>query len=339
MKTNAYLNVPATTRRMDSNQAGERRRFASLNALVIAAVLVAGSAGAIAQEEPAATAPAAPANAAVQPEAVAPAETTPQVQAAEAAPAQEQPRQTNRRGSQRPAPAAQDESSTTTGTGGEDGLNINFKNAPLEQALNYLADAAGFIVQMAIQPQGVVNLRGQNLTREEVLLLVTSELNRNGYAAERRGRTLKIVQRSEARAPVRIGSNAQDVPDNDEVVTQIIPIRFVEAQQLVASDFLSPQAKVIANQAGNSVIITDTSSNIRHLLEVISAIDSSAEDITEVRTFRLAYADPNEMAALLTSLFPEQGGTANPMRFNRGGRGNRGGGNNFFAQMAAARCK
>jgi general secretion pathway protein D len=117
------------------------------------------------------------------------------------------------------------------------------------------------------------------------------------------------------------------------MVTQIIPIRFVEAQQLVSdiSPFVSPQATVIANQAGNSIVITDIQSNIKHLVEIIKAIDSSAEDVTEVKVFKLQYADPTEMATLLTSLFPDQNTAQAPIRFGRGGRGGRGGFNPFAA--------
>ena len=125
------------------------------------------------------------------------------------------------------------------------------------------------------------------------------------------------------------------------MVTQMIPIRFVDAQQLMSdlSPFRSDEARIIANQAGNSIVITDTQSNIKHLLEIIKAIDSCAEDVTEVEVFTLKNADATETAALLSSLFPDQnnnGGGGAPVRF--GGRGGRGGGGfgGGFQGLAAA---
>jgi uncharacterized membrane protein YgcG len=74
-------------------------------------------------------------------------------------------------------------------------------------------------------------------------------------------------------------------------------------------------------------VITDTQANIRHLVEIVKAIDSSAEDVTEVKVFRLRYADPTEMATLLSGLFPDQNGAQSLMRFGGGrGGGGRGGG-------------
>ncbi|HYG22802.1 MAG TPA: secretin N-terminal domain-containing protein [Verrucomicrobiae bacterium] len=221
------------------------------------------------------------------------------------------------------------------------GLKLNFRNAPIELVLNHLSEAAGFIIEYDTRVSGTVNvISGQPMTRDEAVDLLNSVLNRNGYAAVRSGnRTLKIMDKSTAMLsnPVRVGNTPESIPNNDEMVTQIIPIRYVEAAQLVSdiSPFVSSNARIIANQAGNSIVITDTQANIRHLVEIISAIDSSAEDVTEVKVFRLRHADPTEMATLLSGLFPDQTGTAQaPIRFgNRGGRGGGGGG---FAGFAAA---
>ena len=72
--------------------------------------------------------------------------------------------------------------------------------------------------------------------------------------------------------------------------------------------------------------MTDTQANIRHLVEIIKAIDSSAEDETELRVFHLKHHDPIEIANLLTGLFSGQGSTSGsqtPIRF--GGPGGFGG--------------
>lgn len=233
------------------------------------------------------------------------------------------------------------------------GLMLNFRNAPLDLVLQYLSKAAGFIIQVETPVHGNVTVISANpMTKDEAVDLLNSVLNKNGYAAIRSGeRTLRIMDKGAAKSsnnPVKIGNDPDSIPDNDEMVTQIIPIRFVEAQQLVSdiSPFVSPQATVIANQAGNSIVITDIQSNIKHVMEIIKAIDSSAEDVTEVKVFKLQYADPTEMATLLTSLFPDQSTAQAPIRFGRGrGRGGFnpfaafGGGNNNNGNSVSDRIK
>jgi general secretion pathway protein D len=219
--------------------------------------------------------------------------------------------------------------------GSPDSLRLNFRNAPLEMVLNYLSDAAGFIIVLDTRVNGTVNvISSQPLTRSEAVDLLNQVLNKNGYAAIRNGRTLTIVDKNEAKTrdiPVKTGNNPDEIPKTAEIVTQIIPIRFVEARQLVSdlTSFVSPQATVVANEAGNSIVITDTQQNIRHLIEIIKAIDGSAEAETEIRVFRLQHANPQDVATELGSIFPSGssgGQSQSPIRFGGGGFGGGGGG-------------
>jgi general secretion pathway protein D len=225
---------------------------------------------------------------------------------------------------------------TQAGTNFND-LSLNFKNAQLDMVLNYLSDAAGFIIVQDTRVNGTVTVTGKHLTKDEAVDLLNAVLNKNGYAAIREGRTLTIVDKNDAKnrdIPVKSGYNPEAIPKNAEIVTQIIPIRFVEARQLVSdlSSFVSPQATVVANEAGNSIVITDTQSNIRHLAEIIKAVDDSAEAETEIRVFRLKYASPADVASEISSVFPSStsgSGAQAPTRFGGGG----GGPGGFFARM------
>jgi general secretion pathway protein D len=231
-----------------------------------------------------------------------------------------------------------------------DELRLNFRNVPLEMVLNYLSDAAGFIIVMDTPVQGTVSVISHNpMTRDEAVDLLNSVLNQNGYAAIRNGRTLTILNKNDAKTrdiPVKVSNDPDSIPKNDEIVTQIIPIQFVEAGQLVTdlSSFVSPQATIVANQAGNAIVVTDTQANIRHLVEIIKAVDSSAEGETEIRVFRLQYASPDDVASELGQIFPSgnsSNGAQTPIRFGGGGGfggGGFGGGGpgGFFARIAAA---
>jgi type II secretory pathway component GspD/PulD (secretin) len=223
------------------------------------------------------------------------------------------------------------------GTNNPDGIVMNFRNAPLEMVLNYLSDAAGFIIVLDTRVNGNVNVISSHpMTKDEAVDLLNAVLNKNGYAAIRNDRTLTIVDKNEAKTrniPVKTGNVPEQIPNNAEIVTQIIPIRFVDARQLVSdlTSFVSPQATVVANEAGNSIVITDTQSNIRHLAEIIKAIDNSAEAETEIRVFRLQHASPTDVATELASVFPgsASGGSQAPVNF----RGAAGGPGAFFQRM------
>jgi type II secretory pathway component GspD/PulD (secretin) len=221
-------------------------------------------------------------------------------------------------------------------------LRLNFRGVPLEMVLNYLSEAAGFIIVLETQPRGKVDVWSSTpLTRDEAVDLLNSVLNRNGYAAVRRGRTLTIVNKDEAKTkaiPVKLGSEPQNIPETDEMITQIIPVRFVEVGQLIKDlqPLVSTQTAMTGNESGNSIVITDTQANIRRVAEIIKCIDLGAEDVTQVKVFRLQFADPQETSDLLVSLFPDDtrsGGSSSPIQFGGfrrmfggGGPGGPGGG-------------
>ena len=227
------------------------------------------------------------------------------------------------------------------------GIQMNFRNAPLEQVLEYLSEAAGFIIVLDAPVKGTVNvISAKPLSQDEAVDFLSSALNKNGLAAIRDGRTLTIIDRTAAKTrdiPVKVNNDPRMIPKNDEIVTQIIPIRYVEAEQLAKDlvSFISPQATFVANAAGNSIVMTDTQANIRHMVEIIKAIDSSAEAETEIRVFHLTHASPSDVATALAGVFPSTSSSGNnnqaPVRFGGGpfgaggfaammGGGGRGGG-------------
>lgn len=243
------------------------------------------------------------------------------------------------------SPAATDAAAPTqptAGSAGSAGIRMNFRNAPLDQVLEYLSEAAGFIIVLDAPVKGTVNvISAKPLSQDESVDFLNTVLNKNGLAAIRDGRTLTIVDRTTAKSrniPVKVNNDPRMIPKNDEIVTQIIPIRYVEAEQLAKdlASFVSSQATFVANSAGNSIVMTDTQSNIRHMVEIIKAIDSSAEAETEIRVFHLTHASPADVATALSGVFPSSTGSGSnnnqaPVRFGGGPFG--GGGGGFAAMM------
>ena len=230
--------------------------------------------------------------------------------------------------------------SASASVGSGPGIQMNFRNAPLEQVLEYLSEAAGFIIVLDAPVKGTVNvISAKPMSQDEAVDFLNSVLNKNGLAAIRDGRTLTIVDRAVAKTrdiPVKVNNDPRMIPKNDEIVTQIIPIRYVEADQLAKdlASFISPQATFVANAAGNSIVMTDTQANIRHMVEIIKAIDSSAEAETEIRVFHLTHASPSDVATALSGVFPSSSSSGNnnqaPVRF---GGGPFGGGGGFGGMM------
>lgn len=188
-------------------------------------------------------------------------------------------------------------------------LRFNFRGAPLDTVLNYLSEAAGYVIVLDTPVRGTIDMwSAQPVTRSEAVQLLNQALNKHGYTATLKGRTLTVASKEEARKkniPIRTGNDPREIPDNAEMVMQIIPLERIDASQAAAdlATLLPSSATITANQDSNSLVVTDTQSNIRHIVELISALDGSAGSVGAMKVFQLKNADPAEMAALITNLF------------------------------------
>jgi general secretion pathway protein D len=204
-------------------------------------------------------------------------------------------------------------------------LTMNFEGVPLQSVLEYMSEAADLIILGETKVEGKVNiLSKQPLNREEAVELLIVVLSENGYAAIRRGeRMLKIVGKDKALIedlPVRSGANPEDIPRNDLMVTQIIPIRFGNAGQLIENikELLPDYATISANDGSNAIILTDTQQNIHRIAEIVSALDTSISSISEIRVFPLVYADAKQLADVIKGLFESSSSGSSRSSSSRG---------------------
>jgi general secretion pathway protein D len=239
-------------------------------------------------------------------------------------------------------PAA--EPAPSAATRPEAGLRFNFRGAPLETVLKYMSEAAGFVIVLNTPLKGTVDMWSeQPVTSDEAVQLLNLALSKNGYAVTRQGRNLIVSTKEEAKKgniPIRTGNNPAEIPATAEMVMQIIPLSRIDATQAARdlASLLPESANLTANQDSNSLIVTDTQINVKHIVEIVAALDGSIDTVSAVRVFRLKNADPVEMASLLTNLFQSTGASTAQAGANfpgmpaflaqRFGGGNNQGGNN-----------
>lgn len=189
---------------------------------------------------------------------------------------------------------------------------LNFQDALVSDVLDYLSEKAGLIIISDTYLSGRVNLISkQPLNIDEVVALLTTVLKEQGYAAIRTGRTLKLVTLSSAKnfnIPVTTGNDPDKIPEGDDVVTHIVPVRYADAIKLKddLSLLVSDYAVLTSNEASNSLIITDTTANIKRLVKIIKSLDTQMSAVADVKVFLLKYADADRTADLINEVFKQQ---------------------------------
>jgi general secretion pathway protein D len=206
----------------------------------------------------------------------------------------------------------------------EDGMRFNFRGVPLDTFLDHMSRAAGFVIIRNTDITGRVDVVShQPLTKDEAVNLLNTILNEKGYTAIRNDRILTIVKRDEAKTrylPVKKGNNPEDIPMSDEMVTQIIPVKYGDALRIVENieSLLPSYATITANESSNAIILTDTQTNVRRIAEIIQALDTSISEVSTLKVFALEHADAKEIADLINEIFENQGsGSSNSDRRNR----------------------
>jgi len=191
-------------------------------------------------------------------------------------------------------------------------IKMNFRDTPLDTVLEQLSEMTGLVVvkEAAIESR-ITIISKQDMNVDEAVALLNSVLKEKGYVGIRTGRILKLVKLEEAKKrniPVRTGNDPARIEPSDEVFTQVIPIRFIDAIQL-KKDFapLVPSyADLTANASSNTLILTDTGANIRRIVEIIKAMDTQSTVVAEVKVFQLKYANASSAARLINEIFKEE---------------------------------
>jgi general secretion pathway protein D len=221
-------------------------------------------------------------------------------------------------------------------------LTFNFKEASIDAVLNYLSEEAGFTIIKIKPATGTVTMFTRTpITPDEAVVYLNSALKGMDLTAIQMGKLLKIDSLDDAKhadIPVRTGSDPSKIANTDELITQIIPLRSIDAVKAKTDlqPLVNTNADLTANAASNSLMITDTSANVRRIVEIVSSLDKHEAAANDIRVKQLKYADATAAATLIMNIFnPQQnqqnqnGNPFGPGQFFRlgGGGGGPGGGN------------
>lgn len=202
----------------------------------------------------------------------------------------------------------------------EEKLSLNFTNTDIDAVITAVGKLTGknFIIDPRVKGKVTV-ITNKPLNREEVYQVFLSLLNVHGFAAIPGESAIKIVPDANAKQESIKTVEQARFQDGDELITQVIPVKHIQATQLIPilRPLIPQHGHLAANAETNVLIISDTSSNVARLLEIIDRIDQEVD--TEVEMIRLKNANaadvvnmvkqlrqPGKQEALSYSLIPDE---------------------------------
>ena len=183
-------------------------------------------------------------------------------------------------------------------------ITPNFKDADITQIAEAVSAATGknFIIDPRVRAQ-VTMLSSTPMSPDAFYEAFLSILQVYGFIAVPSGNVIKILPDTNARTLPAI-----DLPDkvsatSDEIVTQVIDVRNVNAPALVPilRPMIPQYGHLVAYPASNILIITDRASNVSRMMRIIRRIDQVGNQDVEI--VPLQNAGAAEVVRVVNSLY------------------------------------
>jgi len=194
-------------------------------------------------------------------------------------------------------------------------VSVNFDQVDIRTVLKTIGDITGINFVVDENVHGTVTVMSPTKIRlGEVYRVLESILEVQGYAAVPAGGFVKIVPKAEAakgNLQVRVGSDPSLIPQNDSIVTQIIPLNYANAAEVgqIIQSLLDTGSQMATYPTTNSIVITGTSSNIHHIAMIIQKLDvpGSKEQVT---VMGLQYASAQVLSEQITGIMEKSKGAS-----------------------------
>jgi general secretion pathway protein D len=224
---------------------------------------------------------------------------------------------------------------TGPATAQDDGTRVQFRleNASIETVVQHLSERLG--VEVEIQAEAKDRLAGKKLTAvserglpaSRAIDFLNSVLAEHKVAAVRIKDTVKIMTMEKAQKEtflIGYGNDPEQIPLGDEVITHIFPLQYITAEDVKKElgEMMNESGKLLYNARSNSLVITDTATNVRRFLTTVHKLDQQTFKGVTVKRFKLENATAADVARIVGEVFaPPGSGSAASGRNDRNRQG------------------
>lgn len=201
--------------------------------------------------------------------------------------------------------------------GQDETWRLNLKDADIRAFVTQVADITGYSFVVDPRVKGKVTvLSSAPMNKHEIYDLFLAVLNVHGFTAIPGEEVIKVVQQVDAKQSAEVLGRFPSIP-SEQLITRVIQVNNANALELVP--ILRPLVAKYGHLAGvaaaNALIISDHSSNIKRMEQIVRELDSPSK--YEVEVIKLKEAWVGDMVTLLQELAPDElgrGGNDNSVR-------------------------
>ncbi len=196
-------------------------------------------------------------------------------------------------------------------------ISFNLRDAKISQVVEYLSRQTGWtiIFDKHKDVQSKLDARITAVSLEPVpadraLDFLNPALAQHGLSTVRVKDVVIVLTIEEAKKrtfEIYIGADPEQVPFGDNVITQIIPLKYSSVTDIKKEleDLVSNTGKLLLNVRSNCLVLIDTATNVRKFCSVINALDKSVNQEILIKPFTLQNADAVSVAKVINEIFEE----------------------------------
>lgn len=195
-------------------------------------------------------------------------------------------------------------------------IEMNFRNVDVLNFLQIMSQAMGIaMVWDEREIKGKITLVSpRKFSKDDAFRIFETVLDMQGYSIVRKpdSPVLQIIpSKDAARYPTPTRSAGADPEDRNYFVTQIIPLRFADPNQIrtALQNIVSRTAALAVYLPANVLILSDTQDNVQRLMRIIKELDVAPGDV-EFAIVQLKFASARRMAGLLKEISTPTAGAA-----------------------------
>lgn len=202
-----------------------------------------------------------------------------------------------------------------TGEGGRNVVeNFNYPDADIMEIAKTLGKLTGknFIFDKDVKGR-ISIISNSPITVSDAWKAFLTALDMNGFSLIPSGKYIRIARQRDARDKQLKTYTGDYSPDTDALITRVFPLKYIDAEEVARTfrSFVPANSRIIPYEQTNTVIVTDTGSNIAKLNKMLELLDVEGYD-AGIEVIPVKYASALELSKLIDTLIPGTGGAPSP---------------------------
>jgi general secretion pathway protein D len=177
--------------------------------------------------------------------------------------------------------------------------SLNLQGVSLVEVVDQLARMLGLNYVLDPRVKGTVSINTYGETRNlDARNLLDMLLRINGFGMVQEGAVHRIIPMAEvARHPIRIESNLREIPEDDQLILNMIFLKYMTVTELteILKNFTGENAVLYPYVPANLLFILDSRRSMRRTMELVGLFDSDTFAGERVRLFELKNTRPSDI--------------------------------------------